>query len=414
MGSKLDATCADLSRLATALKTEKSSLLDEGRKQRKQERNWDKLYGGMEKPGKNLPGGSSSPKKAKKPKAPTKAPAPAPAPVTPRTPVQIISPADDVQPPKQPTAAVVKIVSTPSQSRPASQPAAAPKPIVTTKKPPSLLARLGKLPSFLQGGKPPQDKNEPPRGGQAPGGLLGRLGKIKGTLKRFAGLFSGRKRLNDDVFVPSTVLALYLSEERSSTTFKKCAKGALVSTKGLRHSLPKNMFVNPDKDNPTYPIRSDCRPSLAGVGRALQGDMANSNEAITKQAMQRVNQMGGTRGKTRLRLWGTGKGGKRMETFRGAPGTPKRTGKVKKLQAKFGKKAAKLHGVSTGRADNQKHTPPYSPPGGSKGAAGNREVYRHPEANSKPKGKLKSKGSQKRAAAQEAGTIKRGKRKIGR
>lgn len=396
MGTKLEAACADLDRIASALKTEKVSQLDEGRKERKQRRNQDRLYGGLDNPLNQVPAGG--PKKSKKSKAASAA--------KPKTPIKVVKTTVSASPPAAPPiqATKVKVVSDTRRPAPASTP---------SKKPTLFSRTLGKLPDFMAGKKPPQDKNEPPRPDRL-AGVKDRLKRLKGMLKGFAGALSGRKRLTDDVYVSDTFMALYLGEERSSTTFKKCPKGAMVSTAHLRHSLPKNMFVNPDEDNPTYPIRPGCRSSLAALGRAIQPDMANSDEAIVKQVIQRVNQMGGTRGKTRLRLWGTGKGGKRMETFRGPPGTPKRTGKSKKLKKQFGKKASKLHGVSTGKPDNQKHTPPYSPPGGSKGPAGNREVPRHPDAHKKPPGKKKSKGSQKRRAAQQAGTIKRGKAKIGR
>lgn len=222
------------------------------------------------------------------------------------------------------------------------------------------------------------------------------------------------RSVKEEAAAPRTLQAMALVEERSSTTFKSCKDRAMVSTAHLRHRLPKPWFVKPDKDNPTYPVRTDCRASLAGLGRAIQKDMANPDEKVADQVIRRVNSTtGGTRGRLNLRLWGTGRGGQRMETFRGKPGTPKRTDTLAKKLGISKKEASALHGVSTGRADSQKHTPPYSPPGGSKGPAGNREVPRHPLAHAKPSRKESGK-KEKRQEKREAGKIERGQARIGR
>ena len=230
------------------------------------------------------------------------------------------------------------------------------------------------------------------------------------AFRRVAGIFK-RKVLGESQ--ARTMLALSLVEERSSTTFKKCPKGALISTRGLRHSMPLNMFANPNKDNPTFPIRAGCRASKGGVARALQKDMSGAGEALTKQVLQRINAQGGTRGKDRFKAWGTGVGGKRMETYRGKPHTPQRTASLAKRLGISKKKAAALHGVSTGRPDMVKHTSPYSPVGGSKGAAGNREVARSPGAHEKPH-RLHSKRKKKRVASSRAVTSARGTALAGR
>lgn len=191
-----------------------------------------------------------------------------------------------------------------------------------------------------------------------------------------------------------------LIEQRSSTTFKKCRPAAMLSTPYLRKSMPRNIFVNPDKKNPTYPIRPGCRASLGGVARSLQ--FGKASEAKKREIMKRGNALGGVRGKSRFKFWGTGVGGTRMETHRGSPGTAKRH---------------KKYGISTGRSDNAKHTPPYSTPGstgkGDVGPAGNREVVRSPlHAADPPKGP-RSKGKKHREAARAASTIGRSKEAIG-
>jgi hypothetical protein len=220
-------------------------------------------------------------------------------------------------------------------------------------------------------------------------------------------------KVQAEAAVVRTLAALQLTEQRSSTTFKPCKERAMASTAHLRHTLPKPSFVKPDKDNPTIPIRP-CRASIGGVARSLQKDMSNASEPVVKQTLQRANSMtGGTRGQLNMKLWGTGVGGQRMETFRGPPGTPKRTDTLASKLGISKKEASKLHGVSTGRADNQKHTSPYSPPGGSKGPAGNREVTRHPLANAKPSSKETGKKT-KREEKREAGKIGRGLARIGK
>jgi len=201
------------------------------------------------------------------------------------------------------------------------------------------------------------------------------------------------------VNLPSTLRAI--NEARSSTTFKKCRPGAMISTPYLRKSMARNTFINPDKKLPTWPIRSKCRSSLAGLGRALQ--FTGASEAIKKQVLKRVNALGGVRGKARIKLWGTGVGGTRHITHRGAPGKAKRH---------------KAYGTSTGQADTSKHTPPYSPPGstgrGEVGSAGNREVARSSMHAAEPPKGSQTKRKKKREAARKAHTVGKGQEKIGR
>jgi hypothetical protein len=140
--------------------------------------------------------------------------------------------------------------------------------------------------------------------------------------------------------------------------------------------------------------------------------MSNAGEGVTKQVIQRINAQGGTRGKDKLKAWGTGKGGKRMNTYRGKPHSPQRTKSLAKRLGISRKKAAGLYGVSTGRPDMVKHTSPYSPVGGAKGPSGNREVSR--AGRSSDKSRKKSKGSEKRRKASREVTHARGKALIGR
>lgn len=215
------------------------------------------------------------------------------------------------------------------------------------------------------------------------------------------------------VYVPKTFVAMGLSEQTSSTSFKKCKGGSLAGTAHKRHTMPKNKFVKPSKDNPTIPIRTNCRASLGGVARSLQKDMSGAKESVVKRTLHRINQEGGgTRGKARFKAWGTGVGGKRMKTYHGPPHKSKRTGSLAKRLGISRKAASKLHGVSTGKADMVKHTAPYSPVGGSKGSSGNREVSRSPKADAKPKHK-KSKRSKRRRASSQAVTIGRGRARAG-
>lgn len=272
----------------------------------------------------------------------------------------------------------------------------------------------GKEPLGTDFGKPYQPPAARPKPlKEQDAGLPERLEKLRAML-RLVGAVSGRQRLDSDVAIPRTLVALQITEERSSTTFSKCKEGAMLSTAHLRHRIPKNQFVKPDKDNPTLPVRPGCRASNAALGRAIQKDMGDADEATAQAVIRRVNSVtGGTRGAGRLKLWGTGVGGQRMETFRGPPGTPKRTETLAKKLGISKKEASKLHGISTGRPDNQKHTTPYSPPGGSKGPAGNREVPRHPLAHAKPPSKETGKKT-KRTEKREAGKIGRGLARIGR
>lgn len=368
MGTRLDETCNKLTQLSSTLRSD-SATLEEGRKDRKQWKKQQSQYHGLDNPlGAAIP--AKKAKKAKKAKAPEVAKA-----ATPRTPAIAMA---------QPQA--VKVVSDGG------------KPPVPSKK---LTFSLGTNQTLDS-----KSKQSPTSSASS------RLTRFKGLLKSIGGRVAGlKRRLMDDVYVSRTYLMLNLDEQRSSTTFKKCPRGAMISTKGMRQSIPKNQFVKPDKDNPTFAIRPGCRAGKAGTLRALQKDMSNADEATAKQTIKRINAQGGTRGKDRLRAWGTGTaaGGKRFDTY-DAKGQ-----KAKSLAKRLGisrKKAAKLHGVSTGKPDNQKHTSPYSPPGGSKGPAGNREVPRYAKMH-KAKSK-KTNRSKERTEKREAGTIKRGRAKIGR
>jgi len=240
------------------------------------------------------------------------------------------------------------------------------------------------------------------------------IAKPKELAAKLWGLFSrytGKRSIKESGL--RTMYAMALVEERSSTTFKRCPRGAMVSTPYLRHSLPLNTFVNPREDFPTFPIRPDCRASLAGLGRALQRDMSGADRRLVSRVIALVNRLGGIKGKARIRLWGTGVGGKRMETYRGKPHTPKRTHYLAKKLGISKRKAAKLYGTSTGRPDMIKHTIPYSPVGGTKGPAGQREVPRAELAHAKPKRKL-SRRKAGRIAAGRAVTAARGRGLIGR
>jgi len=180
--------------------------------------------------------------------------------------------------------------------------------------------------------------------------------------------------------------------KKNETSWKKCPRGALISSPGLRHSMPLNTFVNPDPDYPTFPVRSNCRASMAGVARSLQ--FARPNQSVIDQVLKRVNK-GEIRGSRRLKLWGTRVGGQRMETHRGPSGKPKRHPD---------------YGTSTGERDERLHTAK-----AEHGKAGNREVARAAGHASRSVAKKKtSKGKQKKTAASRKGTIARGKRTIGR
>jgi len=435
MGAKLDQTLSDLTCISSALaegaredrQDAKARKLAQKRadKQREKEaggsagsrskgkiqKNQDKLYRGQEpvrsKSGRSIPIGEPYRPPANRPQAPltvqlrTPAAAPPMAPQTrpstavPTTPPPVASTA--TSPPKRDEAPS----PAPAQSRAPQDRSERPRRMVTEPTgatPPTRESFLQRVKRVVIARRGESDRQSLPQRAVA------KLKSLAGAVKRrFLG--EGEKS--------RTTLLLSLIEQRSSTTFKKCPKGAMISTPGMRHSLPLNTFVNPDKKNPTRPIRSSCRASLGGVARSLQKDMGNAGEGTTKQTLQRINALGGTRGKTRFRAWGTGVGGKRMETYRGKPGTPNRTSSLAKRLGISKKKAAKLHGVSTGKADMVKHTSPYSPVGGAKGPAGNREVTRAAGAHAKIR-KLKSKGSQKRTRASHRTTIARGKALAGR
>jgi len=184
------------------------------------------------------------------------------------------------------------------------------------------------------------------------------------------------------------------SKYENPTSFKKCPKGAMVSTPYLRHELPKNTFVKAgggfDGKTPTLPIRPGCRASLGGVARSLQ--FSKQNKSTTRQVLARINRLGGTRGKAQFRAWGTGVGGARMETKRGPSGAPRRT---------------KGYGTPTGERDDRIHTASHE-----HGKAGLREVPRAGKA-AYEKGaiKTKSKGSKKRSDASEKVTVARSRKK---
>ena len=415
MGAKLDRTYADIAHISLALKEDGSAVISEAKKQkkyrapkskesrkeRKQQNKQAKLYQG-------LPPVGPTPPARRQPSGRTTPPGTQ---TLPSTPIPAV-----VQQPRQArklpiaSAPKAKTVVTKAELKTATVAAPKPRPPATVTAAPAKKSLFQRVKQKLSRGPKPAAKPTP-KVAQPKKPTVGE--RLKGFMKSITSPF---KRLlkQDDVEIPRTIAAMLLAEQRSSTTFGACPKRSMAGTPYLRHSLPKNMFVKPDKDNPTFPIRAGCRASKAGVLRALQKDMSGADEAVVKQVKQRINSQGGTRGKDRLRAWGTGVGGRRMETYRGKPGTPMRTASLAKKLGISKNSASKLHGTSTGRPDNQKHTSPYSPPGGSKGPAGNREVTRSHLADAKPTGKKRSKGSQKRRAAREAGTIGRGKAKIGR
>ena len=103
-----------------------------------------------------------------------------------------------------------------------------------------------------------------------------------------------------------TFRAMQLVEERSSTTFKKCSPGAMVSTPFLRKSMPQDRFVKQSKDgNHTFAVRPECRASVAGGLRATQFDNVSPSTASTYR--QRVNRMGGVNSRIKMRAWEPGK-----------------------------------------------------------------------------------------------------------
>lgn len=433
MGSNLDQVHFNLGRIASALSSNPVDLMEAkkrkpkvkfgspkekkgqgpGRKQRKQQRKQEKFYQGQEpvrsESGRSVPIGEPFRSPQNRPSSPPSTPVRPQAPsVAPQS-----RPSHGDLPSSEPAKALPLVLPPEKSVEPSEKPQEAPTKSSTEPKTPQLIPTKSRLvtepvgaprsgSSFLQRVKstPSPEEKKP-----------GLPGRAIGVLKRIASLV--KRRMLGEECLPRTFVAMGLTEERSSTTFKKCSPGAMLSTPYLRHSLPLNLFVNPDDDNPTFPIRANCRASLAGVGRALQKDMAGSGEATVKQALQRVNQMGGTRGKTRLKLWGTGVGGKRMETYRGPPHKPLRTSSLAKRLKISKKKAAALHGISTGRPDMVKHTSPYSPVGGAKGPSGNREVHRAEQAHAKPERK-RSKRKERRVQAGREVTIARGKALAGR
>lgn len=420
MGGNLDQVHADLARIASALmegkKGPKAGSPKErkgkgpGRKKRKQQRTQEKLYQGQEpvksKSGRSVPIGEPYQPPAARPPATTRTqaaqptPQPRPSRAVPTTPPPT-KPAEPAKTPEQAAKPPAKPSAAPKPARPTPKPRAVSEPRRTAPGAPLPEPRKPSLWQRVLGKKPSEPAPKKP---SLPG-------RAVGAFKRIAGLF--KRKLLGEAHLPRTLLAMGMTEERSSTTFKKCSPGAMIATPYLRHSLPMNQFVNPDDENPTFPIRSNCRASMGGVTRALQKDMSGAGEATVKQVLQRINQMGGTRGKTKFKAWGTGVGGKRMETYRGKPGTPKRTDSLAKKLGISKKKASALHGISTGKSDMVKHTPPYSPVGGAKGPAGNREVNRADQAHAKPSHK-QSKRKEKRKAASRAVTIARGKALAGR
>ncbi len=415
MGAKLDQVHANLARISSALEVSRGETLSEakkkkpkvkagptkgkGRKFKKQAKNLRQLGQGRDpftKP--------HDEPHAEGPLASPAPPTPVEAPMVVRTPIsppQAKQPAPPTPPSKPSTA--VPSAAVPVKPRERREAPGVPPTTQTLWQKIKRMTRFRKRQAGTPDAKPADQPVDQSKGIRA---------RIKGVLKRLGGL--RRRFLGSDVELPRTLAAMRLVEQRSSTTFKKCPKGAMISTPGMRHSMPKNTFVNPDEDNPTFPIRPGCRASKGGVLRALQKDMSGAGESTVKQVLQRINAQGGTRGKDKIKGWGTGVGGKRMETYRGKSGTPMRTKSLAKKLGISRKAAAKLHGISTGRPDNVKHTAPYSPTGGSKGPSGNREVARAHGAHAKGEGKKRSKRSEKRRASSRAVTAARGKALIGR
>jgi len=446
MGSKLDQTHAALSRISSALlegkqdkrldklKAKQAKLAqkraekekakeDGGRKKRKQARTQDEVQGGAPprpKRDQGTPFRAEGPagrggRDFDKPFRPTpseqptvaQTTAPLAAPSQPSVGTPPAAPSPKSPEPSKPTIEKPKLTKAPSGRLTVELPFAtkapvAEKPTVLTEpsgKPTDRGSFWDRVKAKVTGARAAAGVPEPKPADQ-PKSLAGRAIGLLGRIK---------KRIIGSAIEPAVSQTMrILGEERSSTTFKRCSPGAMVSTPYLRHTLPLNTFVNPDDENPTFPIRPNCRPSLVALGRAMQPDMANSNEGTVNQVLKRVNQMGGTRGKARVKLWGTGVGGKRMETYRGRPGEAERTDTLAKKLGISKKKASKLHGISTGQPDMVKHTPPYSPVGGSKGPAGNREVPRAANAHAKTDEKM-SKGKKRRRASSRAVTIARGK-----
>lgn len=409
MGAKLDQVHANLGRISSALGVSRGESLSEAKKKKPKVKAGPKKGKGrkFEKQAKNLrqlgQGRRPYTDPHDEPHLPDRRPPASSAASEPEHPIIVRTPISPPQakqpaPPTAPSSPSTAVVAAPKPRERREAPGVPPTPA-------TLWQKIKRMTGFRrrQAGIPDAKPADQPTGIRA---------RIKGVLKRLGGL--RRRFLGSDVELPRTLHAMQLAEQRSSTTFKKCPKGAMISTPGMRHSMPKNTFVNPDEDNPTFPIRPGCRASKGGVLRALQKDMSGAGESTVKQVLQRINAQGGTRGKDKIKGWGTGVGGKRMETYRGKSGTPMRTKSLAKKLGISRKAASKLHGISTGRPDNVKHTAPYSPTGGSKGPSGNREVARAHGAHAKGEGKKRSKRSEKRRASSRAVTAARGKALIGR
>ena len=117
----------------------------------------------------------------------------------------------------------------------------------------------------------------------------------------------------------------------NDTTFKKCKKGAMIATPGLRGSIAQDRFVVQRKSGyNTFAVRSGCRSSLAGGLRAASFKNVPAKHGRAFRA--RVNRLGGVGGKSRMTAWSPGK---RYKTV--APG------KMDKVAVQ---RYAKKHGIS--------------------------------------------------------------------
>ena len=145
-----------------------------------------------------------------------------------------------------------------------------------------------------------------------------------------------------------TMAAMSLAEEKNKTSFTTCKdRPPMKATPYARHSTPEHLFAKQDKENPTYRDPGNCRAAAAGNLRMMQYNKPprETQKRIMRDASDVPN----------FHAWGTGVGGVRMKTL---------------------KDGTKVRDV--------KHTPPYSPPGGSKGPSGNRQIMSVPFANAKP------------------------------
>jgi hypothetical protein len=117
----------------------------------------------------------------------------------------------------------------------------------------------------------------------------------------------------------------------NETTFKKCKKGAMIATPGLRGSIPQDRFVVQRKSGyHTFAVRPGCRASIGGGLRAAS--FKNVPEKHGRAFRAKVNRLGGTDGKSRITAWSPGK---RYKTA--APG------KMDKVAVK---RYADKHGIS--------------------------------------------------------------------